>query len=185
MKRLIGLLLVAVLLCGCAAGDAQMERALELRGKLQRQSVSFDAEIVADYGDKTYTFSMNCQSAATGELKFSVMKPQTIKGITGTVSGGTGKLTFDDKVLAFDILADGLISPVSGPWVMMQTLRGGYLTACGQEAQGLRLSLDDSYAEKPLHLEIWLDEKDLPKYCEIFWNGRRLLSMNVSSFTFV
>ena len=184
MKRLIGLLLVAVLLCGCASGDAQLDRALDLRGKLQRQSVSFDAKIVADYGDKTYTFSMQCQSDTVGNLKFAVTQPQTIEGITGTVAKGTGKLTFDDKMLAFDILADGLISPVSGPWVMMQTLRGGYLTACGQDSQGLRLSIDDSYAEKPLHLEIWLDENDLPKYCEIFWNGRRLLSISVSSFTF-
>ena len=185
MKRVVVLIMAVLLLCGCASGDAQMERALTLRGKLQRAAVSFDAEIVADYGDKTYTFSMNCQSDATGNLKFTVTEPQTIEGITGTVTKGTGKLTFDDKVLAFDVLADGLISPVSGPWVMVETLRGGYLTSCAQEGDGLRLTIDDSYAEKALHLEVWLDGQDLPKYCEVFWNGRRLLSMTVTSFTFV
>ena len=185
MKRLVGLLLAVVLLCGCSSDDAQMERAFTLRGKLQQSPVSFDVQIVADYGDKTYTFTMECRSDAVGNLSFKVKEPQTIAGITGSVAEGTGKLTFDDKVLAFDILADGLISPVSGPWVLMKTLRGGYLTSCVQERDGLRLSIDDSYAEKALHLDIWLDGQDLPKYCEVYWDGRRLLSMTVSCFTFM
>lgn len=185
MKRLVGLLLVIILLCGCSADDAGMERALDLRGKLQRGSVSYDVDIVADYGDKTYTFSMQCQSDTAGNMKFRVTKPQTIEGITGTVAKGTGKLTFDDKVLAFDVLADGLVSPVSGPWVMLETLRSGYLTSCAQEGDGLRLTIDDSYAEKALHLDVWLDGEDNPKYCEVYWNGRRLLSMTVSSFAFM
>lgn len=162
-----------------------MDRTLALRGKLQQTEVAFVVQTVADYADKTYTFAMECRSDAMGNLKFKVTEPQTIAGITGNIAKGTGKLTFDDKILAFDILADGLISPVSGPWVMMETLRGGYLTACVQESEGLRVSIDDSYAEKALHLDIWLDDADLPKYCEVYWSGRRLLSMTVSSFAFV
>lgn len=185
MKRLIGLLLATVLLCGCSSNDALMDRALLLRGKLQQAEVSFLVQTVADYGDKTYTFSMECQCDAMGNLNFKVTEPQTIARITGKIAKGTGKLTFDDKILAFDILADGLISPVSGPWVMMETLRSGYLTSCVQESDGIRVSIDDSYAEKALHLDIWLDGQDMPKYCEVYWNGRRLLSMTVSSFTFV
>lgn len=185
MKRWIGILLIMVLLCGCAADDTQMDRALNLRGKLQRSSVAFDADLVADYGDKTYAFSTHCEADTMGNMTFTVTNPETIAGISGTLSKGNGKLTFDDKLLAFDLLADGLISPVSGPWVMLETLRSGYLTSCGLDADGLRLSIDDSYAEKALHLDIWIDGQDQPKYCEILWNGRRLLSMTVSSFTFM
>ena len=185
MKRIVGLLLVLVLLCGCSADDAQMERALDLRGKVQRSGVSYDVDIVADYGDKTYTFSMECQSDTAGNMTFKVTKPETIAGITGTVAKESGKLTFDGKLLAFDVLADGLISPVSGPWVMLETLRSGYLTSCTQEKDGLRVTIDDSYAQKALHLDFWLDSNDMPKYCEIYWNGRRLLSMTVNSFAFL
>ena len=185
MKRIIVILLVMVLLAGCTSSDAQMERALILRSKLQGNSVKFDAKILADYGDKTYTFSLACEADVTGNLKFSVIQPESIAGITGTVSKGTGKLTFDERVLAFDTLADELVSPVSGPWVMMQTLRGGYLTSCAMEGEGLRLSIDDSYAEKALHLDVWLDKNDLPFRCDILWNGRRLLSMGITNFTFV
>ena len=112
-------------------------------------------------------------------------KPESIAGISGTVSKGSGKLTFDDQVLAFDILADNLISPVSGPWVLMETLRSGYLTSCSRDGDFLRVAIDDSYAENALHLEVWLDSNDIPQQCEIYWQGRRLLSMVVKNFTFL
>lgn len=158
---------------------------MALRGRLQQKEVTFDAEITADYGDKIYQFSMQCHADVTGNLKFTVTEPQSIAGIAGTVSKGSGKLTFDDKVLAFDILADELISPVSGPWVLMETLRGGYLTSCSQEGDLLRVAIDDSYEENALHLDIWLTDEDIPKQCQIYWQGRRLLSIDVRNFTFV
>ena len=67
----------------------------------------------------------------------------------------------------------------------METLRGGYLTSCSQEGDFLRLAIDDSYAENALHLEVWLDESDVPQKCEIYWQGRRLLSMNIKSFQYL
>ena len=185
MRRIILLLVVFLLFSGCTADSNQMDRPMALRGKIQQSDVTFDVEITADYGDKIHTFAMQCQSDTKGNLKFTVTAPDTIAGISGTVTKGSGKLTFDDKVLAFDILADELISPVSGPWVLMETLRSGYLTSCSQEGDLLRVAIDDSYAEKALHLDIWLDGEDIPQRCEVFWQGRRLLSMEVKNFTFL
>ena len=185
MKRFALLCLLITLLCGCAPNAADMDRAMALRGKIQQKEVTFDVDITADYGDKIHTFSMECQADSNGNLKFTVAKPESIAGISGTVSKGSGKLTFDDQVLAFDILADNLISPVSGPWVLMETLRSGYLTSCSREGDFLRVAIDDSYAENALHLEVWLDSNDIPQQCEIYWQGRRLLSMVVKNFTFL
>lgn len=185
MKHLALLCLVTILLCGCSTNSAGLDRAMTLRGKLQQKEVTFDVDITADYGDKIHTFSMACQADSKGNLKFTVAKPESITGITGTVSKGNGKLTFDNQVLAFDILADDLISPVSGPWVLVETLRSGYITSCSQENDLLRVAIDDSYAENALHLEIWLDSNDIPQRCEIYWQGRRLLSMAVRNFTFL
>ena len=158
---------------------------MALRGKIQQKEVSFDASITADYGDKVHTFAMQCYGDTLGNMKFTVTAPESIAGITGTVAKGSGKLTFDDQVLAFDILADGLISPVSGPWVLLQTLRSGYLTSCSNEGELLRVAIDDSYEENALHLEVWLSSEDIPQRCEIYWQGRRLLSMDVKNFTFL
>lgn len=185
MKRIAILLLVAVLLSGCAGDTGQMDRAMALRGKIQQKEVTFDAAITADYGDKVHTFAMECHGDTQGNLKFTVTQPESITGISGTVAKGSGKLTFDDKILAFDILADDLISPVSGPWVLLETLRSGYLTSCSQEGELLRVAIDDSYEENALHLEVWLDNEDNPQRCEIYWQGRRLLSMDVKNFTFL
>lgn len=185
MKRIFLIFIVMILLSGCTNGSDQMERALILRSRVQQAQVTFDVEMTADYGDKTYDFSMSCKGDTQGNLSFTVTAPQSISGISGTIAMGTGKLTFDDQVLAFEILSDGLLSPVCGPWVMLKSLRSGYLTSCGAEGDGLRLSIDDSYEDKALHLDIWLGNEDTPKRCEIYWEGRRLLTMHVKNFVLV
>ncbi len=157
---------------------------MAFRTKLLAGSATFDAAITADYGDKTYTFSADCVVDAQGELTFSVTEPQSIAGITGTVSAKGGKLTFDGHALAFELLADGQVTPVTGPWILMNTLRSGYLTSCGAEGEKLRLAIDDSYKDDALHLDIWLDGNDLPERGEILWQGRRILSIAVSNFKF-
>ena len=68
---------------------------------------------------------------------------------------------------------------------MMETLRGGYLTSCSQDGDYLRVAIDDSYAEKALHLEIWLDSANVLQQCEIYWQGRRLLTMDVKNFRYL
>ncbi len=185
MKRILALLCLAVLLTGCGKTDDSLNRAMSLRTKILQKTVSFDAEITADYGDRLHTFAMTCQADNQGNLSFTVTQPQSISGITGTVSTAGGKLTFDNHALAFGLMADGLISPVSGPWVLLKTLRSGYLTSCTKEGEYLRLAIDDSYAADALHLDIWLGQQDLPVRADVLWQGRRLLSIAVKNFTLV
>ena len=154
-----------------------------LRAKLlAAQGVRFDAVITADYGDRLYSFTLGCTADSQGDLQFTVLEPETIAGITGTLSQNAGKLTFAGEALAFDMMAEGLVSPISGPWVLLKTLRGGYLTACGMEDGLLRVTLDDSYAEGALHVEVWLNGADVPVRGEILWQGRRILSLEVKNF---
>ena len=183
MKRIVAALCLLIILAGCAGSGGEMDRAMALRSKLLAgKGVSFETEITADYGDKFYTFSMGCETDAQGNLNFTVLAPTSIEGITGTVAQGSGKLTFADQALAFDIMADGQVSPVSGPWVLMKALRSGYLTSCDTEGDMLRLAVDDSYEADALHLDVWLGEQDAPVRGEIFWQGRRILSLEVKNF---
>ena len=183
MKRTCAWLLCLLLLAGCSAAPKEMDRAMVLRRKLlAAQSCSFQAEITADYADKLHTFSMACQSDSQGNLTFTVTEPETIVGITGTVDGQGGKLTFEDTVLHFELLTDDQISPISAPWILVKTLRGGYLTSVCQEEDMLRLTVDDSYDEDPLQLDIWLDEGDVPIHAEILYRSRRILSLNIKNF---
>ena len=108
--------------------------------------------------------------------------PETIAGITGTVSAEGGKLTFDEESLAFELLADGQVTPVSAPWLLLKTLRGGYVTGCGMDGDYLRVSIDDSYEEDALHLDIWLDSASVPQRAEIVWQEKRILSLELEKF---
>ena len=183
MKRAGVLVLILCLLTGCGGKNTEMERGLALRTKiLQAQSCSFDADIVADYGDKLHSFSVSCEADHQGNLSFTVVKPDTISGITGTVTDSGGKLTFDNVALQFDTMADDQLSPVSAPWILLKTLRSGCMTSAGMEDGALRLSIDDRYEEDALRLDIWLDEKDLPKRAEILYDGKRILSLDVKNF---
>lgn len=186
MKKVITAICLFLFLTGCTGHREELDKAMALRAKLlASQGVSFDATVTADYGDKNYTFSLNCKTDNQGNLAFTVVQPESIAGITGTITGTGGKLTFDDTALAFDTMADGQLSPVNGPWVLIHTLRSGYLTSCAQEGELTRVTIDDSYAENALHLDIWLDADNFPCRSDILWQGRRLLSIEVKNFSFL
>lgn len=185
MKRILSLLLAVLLLTGCKGADDEMDRAMALRSKMLARGVSFEAVITADYGDKLHSFSLACQTDAQGNLTFSVLQPEVIAGITGRLTAAGGKLTFDAAALAFPLLADGQLTPVAAPWILIKTLRSGYLTSCGGDGEYLRLAIDDSYEEDALHLDIWLGSEDLPVRGEVLWQGRRILSLEIKNFTFL
>ena len=92
MKKL-WILAVILLLFGCSEENSKMSRGIALREKLLSSTgCSFEAEIIADFGDKTYTFTMECQGNADGSLNFVVQKPDTISGIRGILSKNGGKI---------------------------------------------------------------------------------------------
>lgn len=182
MKKVLPLLLIVVLFTGCFKTPKEMERALTLRTKLlQASSCTFDAEITADYGEILHVFRMNCSADAQGEVSFRVSAPESIAGITGTLSGKGGALKFDETALYFNLLADGQLSPISAPWVLISALRGGYLTSAGMENGLLRVSVNDSYEEDALNLDVWLDSSDMPKRADICYAGKRILSLELEN----
>lgn len=152
---------------------------------LSAEGCRFDASITADYGDELYAFSMECQVDASGNLTFSLTEPEALSGISGTVSDEGGRITFEDTALTFPLLTDDQLSPASAPWIFVKTLRSGYLTSACMEDGMLRLSMDDTYEEDALHLDIWMDENRMPVRGDILYDGRRILSVEVEDFTFL
>lgn len=180
--RLAAIILFMFLFAGCSRNNDDLECVLALREKLQTcQECQFTAAVTADYGDEICTFNMDCVMNEQGDVTFSVVEPERISGITGKISHDGGALVFDDQYLAFPMLADDQITPVSAPWILTQTLRGGYIRSCAETDNGRIVIIDDSYHEDSLQLDIWLDETDLPTAAEIIWNGRRVLSLKVSN----
>ena len=180
MKRLLPLLLV--FFAGCAATDPAMEAALELRSRcLASQQVRFRAEISADYITRIESFTLECTRNADGTMAFQVLEPGDIAGIVGTVSGTEGTVEFDGTVLAFPLMAAGRVSPVSSPWVLRAAICSGNILAAGQEGELVHLTIDDSYADNALSLDVWLEDGVI-REAEIAWEGRRCLTMTVEDF---
>ncbi len=174
------------LLTGCSSSDSGIEHAQALRTKLRTgNGCSFIAHITADYGEALYNFSLFCEADQNGNIKFSVLEPKSIAGISGTITGQGGKLTFDDKALAFETIADGQITPVTAPWVLMMTLHGGYLNGCTATDEGFLLTIDDSYRDDALRLNVRIGRDYCPQWAEIFWQSRRVLTLRVENFTFL
>jgi len=183
MKRILILFFCVIMLSGCTNANYP-ERALTFRQKLlSANGCSFDAVITADYADVIYTFTLRCTSDKSGDVLFVVTQPDSISGIKGIITEQDGKLTFDDKALMFSKIADGQITPVSAPWVLIHTLRSGYIRSYTDNGSGAMLVIDDSYEEDPLQLDIWLDGGDIPTDAEILWRGRRIVSLRIENFT--
>ena len=184
MKRIICLLLVVMFLTGCSKENSAMEQAIGFRNSLlQATSVSFDAAITADFGNVLHSFRMNCQWDSSNEMRFIVLGPDTISGIAGTISQDSGKITFDDQALFFEIIADGVITPVSAPWVVMSAMKSGYIKGAGVQNNGYIIQLDDSYNENALRVNLEMNSDFVPEFAEIFYDGRRVVSTYFENFT--
>ncbi len=186
MRRFLALLTVVFLISGCNHSQEEMNSAIALRQRLlNSKGCHFQCEVTADYEDVLYTFTLDCNTDDQGNLDFCVVQPQSIAGITGNISAHGGKLTFDDKAIGFPLLSEGLLSPLSAPWLLIQGLRNGYISACTQSGSGLYLSISDSYEDDAVQMDLWTDSESNPHKCEFIWKGRRILSISILSFSYM
>ena len=172
-----------MLLGGCAAGNREMDRAMELRSRILTEPCTFSAQITADYIDSRETFTVSCSHTPEEGLTFEVTQPREIAGICGTVAGTEGTLRYDGAILALPLLADGRISPVSSPWVLLKALGSGQILSCGESDGALCITARDSYADDALEAEVWVRDGKIES-AELMWQGRRTLVMEIQGFAF-
>lgn len=183
MGRIAILGVLICLISGCGRGDSAMDRGIDLRQRLLASGgSSFTLDISADYGDYLMSFTLDCISDPQGTVRFRVSQPESISGISGSLSSDGGILSFDDTVLHFDFMAEDRLSPISGPWLLLHTLRSGYIRSAGMEGELLRMTVDDSYDEDALQLDIWMDTDGIPLKAEVIHEGQNILSFQIRNF---
>lgn len=186
MKKVIILLVVMVCLVGCSNQSNHLNQVMKMRETLNHsKGCQFTVDITADYGNTVYGFSMDCKWENTGILTFTVTNPDSISGISGTISQDSSNLTFDGKALAFQPIADGYITPVTAPWLFVKTLAGGYIASVSKDDSLLHILAQDSYANESMEMDIWLSDKNIPVGAEMVWKGKRILTLNVKNFTYL
>ena len=181
MKRILPLFLV--FLMGCSGPDPAMEEALALRSRcLASSCVRFQTEVRADYITGYEEFTLDCETGSDGTVSFCVRSPAEITDISGTVSQDAGTVEFDGAVLAYPLMAQGRLSPLSGPWVVMKAIRSGCILAAGQEGELTRVTIDDSYGANALTVDLWLEDGQVTQ-AEVAWEGLRCLTMTFDDFS--
>lgn len=186
MKRIFIFALLVSLLFGCSSNNDNYDCALQLRNKLLvSETCRFDTRIIADYGDSFCTFLLHNEIDNRLNLKFTVLEPDTISGISGTISQDGGGVTFDDKVLLFQLLMDQELTPVCAPWLLYKTLVGGIINAEGSKDGLTQVIYDDVFSSEPYQAYVMFNSLGVPSDCEFVWNGRRFLTIEVSNFEIV
>ncbi len=159
-----------------------MDVAFSLRQKLLNcQECRFSTEITTDFDEEVFQFGMDCIVGKTGDIAFSVTSPTSIAGISGSISADGGGLTFDSKILAFPLVIEEELSPVGAPWIVLNCLRNGYLSSCGQTDDGVQIIIDDTFHGENIQCMLWLDHDDMPYYSEVVWRGRRILTATIEN----
>ncbi len=139
-------------------------------------SVAFDADVRADYGDRTFDFGVKYQSSGDMGL-LSVTSPEIIAGATVRIGDGGAVLAFDGaEVYTGEILPEGL-SPVDAMPVMVSSWRDGLITETVRE----KLGDEDCVAavfrvDDRVDLRTWFDGEGLPLRAEFSFDGYTVVS---------
>ena len=183
MRKLFAWFTALILLCGCSGSDPDYSSCLKLREEiLQAEKCTFQCSIIADYKSYCYSFLLDCTAVKNGRLEFTVIEPEPIRGIGGFISGEKGGITFDQEVLIFPSMTDGALTPVSAPWIFMSALREGYVCSVGSKSDRMHVSIEDTYFDQYLRIEIELNKDNLPETAVIYCDGSAFLTLKIIDF---
>lgn len=163
-KLLLPLLLCVCLLSGCGsrAEEARFQRFSEELAA--QETLSFTAEVRAEYEDRTLSFTLGYQKDAEGQT-VSVLKPERIAGIRAHLAPGTQTLEFEGLILDTGPLDPYGLTPMNALPKLVEALSAGHLDSHGTEdgRPVCRMVLDDH-----LSVSVWFAEESMtPVYAEL------------------
>ena len=177
MKRLCVMLFTipCLLLTGCGSG-AEEKRFEEFSAAMcERESVSFTANVRAEYDDHTARFTL----AYAGEgdsCSVTVMEPEIISGVTMRFEGGKSVLDCESICVDTGFLDENGLTPVNALPIIVRAMRSGHLDSCAKEdgvpvwyvvpEDGLTVALRVAGDMTPLGAEL-ASEGRVRVFCEI------------------
>lgn len=184
MKQIILLPLCLLLLCsGCGNRSNTAE---SIQSQYSRViTAEMEAEVTFHDTQEERSFTLQC--AFTPESSsVTVTAPDSVKGITTTVTGDELTVAYDGTVLSAG--GSGRFGPVNSLPLLLHAIGEGYLLEESQETLEdtpcYRLALDTSVGEMALVCTVWLDgETLLPLYAEFAENGAVVVSVKFLAFS--
>ena len=178
-------MLLLISLCACRKQDSAMQKALDFRSALLAAGgCSFAAEVTADYGGTVEKFSGTCRCRTDGSADMTLTAPESIAGVTASVSKDGAKLSFGDTSVAFGTLANGNLAPMAAPYILGACFAGEYIESAGTEDGYCHVVYRKGYDDTELRVDVWLSDEPAPVQCEISYRGQKALTASLSEFTY-
>ena len=195
-KRLCALMMILPLLSGCSGGErgngtSADELTLTIRTEyLAMTACSATVDVVADYGQRVYEYTLAVSWQKNGETVLTVVEPEIIAGVTAKIQDGTGYLEFDGASLETGtIFAEGL-SPIEAIPAVLNYIFTGYIAECDFETVGetqqLWFCCRDPEASPGTGIEaaFWFDTESHALLCaEVLSEGYTVIQCNFTDFT--
>ncbi|HCO62223.1 MAG TPA: hypothetical protein DIT49_01935 [Clostridiales bacterium] len=143
MKRMACLVLMILLLTGCAGGGTEPEALVSVvRGEyLSLAGWQSQVALTAHYGDAVYQCSVDVRWRREGETVLTITQPQLLAGVTARLSPDEQVLEYDGAGVSIGLMDEEGLTPVSALPVMMEQLTQGYIARCSWAEEGTQLCL--------------------------------------------
>lgn len=166
MKRSLLPLLLAVclLLAGCGSGAAEKRYSAFSESLSAQDTLSFSADLRAEYPDRTLSFTLDYTKNADGQT-IRVQKPERIAGIQAHLAPDSDTLEFDGLILETGPLDPYGLTPMNALPKLVETLCTGHLESHWDEngSPVFHLVLDDH-----LSASVWFEAQQMvPYYAEL------------------
>lgn len=196
-KRVCALMMtLCLLLTGCSGGEndgnnSADELALSIRTEyLAMTACSTTVDMVADYGQRVYEYTLSVSWQKNGETVLTVLAPENIAGITVRIENKTGYLEYEGASIETGALtADGL-SPVEAIPAILDNIFSGYIAECdfetiGESSQLWFLCRDpDNSPGVGTEAAFWFDAESHALTCaEILSDGYTVVRCDFIDFT--
>jgi len=185
------MILMLILLSACGGKETSGDAiALKFRTEyLAMQSCEGTAELLSDYGERVYEYTLSFSWQKSGDMKLTITKPEDLAGITAKITQGETLLEYEGASLETGPLTPGGLSPIDAIPAALDYIRDGYIAECGMEPLGERACLrllfrePEEAAGEGTEAVLWLDkESGKLVRAEFMQEGFVVLSCQFSAF---
>lgn len=170
-KRLCALMMTLPLFlsaCGEVGGNEAEKLLQRVRGSyLEMSGCVGHGEIVADYGQRVYSFGVDFSWEKEGETLLHLTYPENVIGTTAHIKNGETALEFDGMIVETGPLNEMGLTPIDVIPALLKNIREGYVSDCVlEEREGLQelhtICRDpEKIPGEGVEVQLWFDPETL------------------------
>lgn len=173
------LILLSLLLSACGDGAAKSRFDAFSASLRERETLSFTADLRAEYPDRSDDFTLAYQKDPAGE-QITVLAPELIAGISARREAGSTALVYEGLILDLGPLDAYGLTPMSALPRLVETLLNGHMDSYWEESamRVYRLICDDH-----LTATVWFDRDMNPLRAELASDGNVRVFCEISDWS--